>query len=167
MQKEAGYWIEKLELEEHPEGGFFRRTYRSSERVAAACLPERFGGPRIFSSAIYYLLPGDRVSAFHRIKSDEMWHFYTGAPLVIYALDESGTLSTTLLGRNFERGETFQALVRAGLWFGAAVSDPESFSLIGCTVAPGFEFEDFELARRDDLLTLYPEHCPLIQRLTR
>ena len=166
MHSEARYWIEKLRLEEHPEGGFFRRTYQSSESTSAECLPDRFGGRRAFSSAIYYLLPGDRVSAFHRIKSDELWHFYAGAPLVISVLDTTGRLSTLRLGRDPDRGESFQAVAPAGHWFGAAVTDPASYCLVGCTVSPGFEYEDFELARRDNLLARFPQHRGLIEQLT-
>ncbi|MCE5241568.1 MAG: cupin domain-containing protein [Desulfobacteraceae bacterium] len=167
MERDAHYWVERLGLEEHPEGGFYRRTYQADEAIPGECLPERFGGARLLSTAIYYLLPGGGFSAFHRIKSDEMWHFYAGVPLDLHMLDDGGVHSTVRLGRDFDRGEVFQAVVKAGVWFGAVVCDPESYSLVGCTVAPGFAFEDFELACREDLLARFPEHREIVERLTR
>jgi uncharacterized protein len=165
MVKEAAYWIETLRLEEHPEGGYYRRTYRAREEICREHLPERFSGPRAISSAIYYLLPGGCVSAFHRLKSDEMWHFYTGSALIVYVLDGDGRLVEKRLGADPERGEAFQHLIEAGNWFGAVVTDPASYSLVGCTVAPGFDFEDFEMADPSELMERYPEHRALIARL--
>lgn len=167
MMKEAAYWIETLRLAEHPEGGYFRRTYRAKEEILQEHLPARYSGPRVFSSAIYYLLPGDRVSAFHRLRSDEMWHFYAGSPLIIYVIEPDGRLVEKRLGNNPGRGESFQHLMEAGNWFGAAVTDPASYALVGCTVAPGFEYEDFEMARLEELTALFPEHRSLLMRLTQ
>lgn len=167
MKKEAAYWIETLRLEAHPEGGYFRRTYRAREEILQEHLPARFSGPRAFSSAIYYLLPGDRVSAFHRLRSDEMWHFYAGSPLIIYVIKPDGRLMEKKLGSNPGRGESFQHLMEAGTWFGASVTDPASYALVGCTVAPGFEYEDFEMARPEELMALFPEHRSLLMRLTQ
>lgn len=166
MNREAAYWIESLQLTRHPEGGYFRRTYQARERIEKEHLPERFGGPRLFSTAIYYLLPGHEVSRFHRLKADEIWHFYTGSALTIYVLDPSGALLRRRLGARHERGEVFQAPVHGGCWFGAVVDDPASYSLLGCTVSPGFEYEDFELGDRQALLASYPEHRWIIERLT-
>ena len=165
MVKGAEYWIETLRLAEHPEGGFYRRTYVSGEEVRPERLPERFSGPRPFSSAIYYLLPGDRTSAFHRIKSDELWHFYAGSPLTICIIDKEGELREKRLGNDPGKGEAFQHCIEAGNWFGAVVNDRGSYSLVGCTVAPGFDFEDFELADPDRLAELYPQHRTLIELL--
>lgn len=167
MEDSAQDWIRRLQLKQHPEGGYFLQTYESGERIEAGHLPGRFGGSRAFSSAIYYLLAGDDFSAFHRIKSDEIWHFYAGACLALYVLDFDGTLSVRKLGRNFEEGERFQTVVPAGCWFAARPLDPKSYSLVGCTVAPAFAFEDFHLARRDDLTRRYPQHEDLIASLTR
>jgi len=167
MVKEAVHWIETLRLAEHPEGGYYRRTYRAREEILREHLPKRFSGPRAFSSAIYYLLPGNRVSAFHRLKSDEMWHFYAGSPLIVYILDSGGRMVEKRLGNDPERGEAFQQLIEAGKWFGAAVSDPASYSLVGCTVAPGFDFEDFEMADPVELMETHPEHRDLVARLTQ
>lgn len=164
---DAKYWIQRLNLKKHPEGGYFKETYRSAERVLAAHLPPRFGGDRCFSTSIYFLLESDDFSAFHRIKSDEVWHFYHGSSLILYRIDAEGMLFKTKLGNNLENGELFQVHIKAGNWFGARVSKPDSFALVGCTVAPGFEFSDFELGSSRDLIKLYPRHREIIEFLTR
>jgi uncharacterized protein len=166
MPKDAQYWIEKLALTPHPEGGYFRQTYRSDLTIAKAALPN-FPGPRSTSTAIYFLLDGENFSAFHRIRSDELWHFYAGTTLNIHVIDPNGNYSQILLGQNHDHGENFQALVKAGCWFASRVQDPKSFALVGCTVAPGFDFEDFELAKRLDLSQRFPQHKSLIEKLTR
>jgi hypothetical protein len=166
MIRDANYWIEKLGLLPHPEGGYWAQTYRSNERIAGGCLPDRFDGTRIFSSGIYYLLKGSQVSALHRVKSDELWHYYAGSPLTLYAIDEAGTLTETKLGSDFERGESFQVLMKADCWFGAKIDEPASYALVGCTVAPGFENEDFEMGDRSALLGQFPQHRSIIERLT-
>jgi uncharacterized protein len=166
----AAYWIEKLGLLAHPEGGYFRETYRAEEQIAH--LPDRFSpktlasAQRSFSTAIYFLLESDQFSAFHRIKSDEVWHFYTGSALTVYAIDPAGQLSEFRLGNQPDQAETWQAVVPAGWWFGSKVNAPDTFALVGCTVAPGFDFADFELAERSQLLHLYPQHRTLIEQLT-
>jgi predicted cupin superfamily sugar epimerase len=167
MTPTAADWIASLKLAPHPEGGFYRETYRARETIAGEHLPARFGGPRACSTAIYFLLPGDQVSVLHRIKSDEVWHFYAGSPLTLTLIDPEGRLEETRLGPDPLRGERFQALVPAGCWYGAAVDDRAGYALVGGTVAPGFEFADFELAERAALLTRYPEHRAAILRLTR
>jgi predicted cupin superfamily sugar epimerase len=164
---DADQWIYGLKLSRHPEGGYFRETYRSEEAVAKDALPARFGGDRAFSTAIYFLLVGDDFSALHRIKQDEVWHFYDGSPLTVHVLDPEGGYSTLKLGRDLRKGETPQGVVKAGCYFGATVDDPQSFALAGCTVAPGFDFADFEMPVRDELCRLYPQHRALIERLTR
>lgn len=163
----AEYWIEKLGLEKHPEGGWFKEVYRSKEKIKTEHLPERFGGERHHSTSIYFLLTGDTFSAFHRIKSDELWHFYDGVPVTIHMINESGEYSQVTLGRDIEKGEALQYAVPHSVWFGAEVNDKDSYSLVGCTVAPGFHFDDFELAKRDELAGKYPEHKGIIARLTR
>lgn len=166
MSRDATYWIESLQLARHPEGGYFKRTYEAREGIDKEHLPERFRGHRLFSTAIYYLLPGHEVSCFHRLKADEIWHFYTGSALTLYVIDHSGALLQRKLGTDHERGEVFQAPVHGGCWFGAVVDDPASYSLVGCTVSPGFDYEDFELGDRKSLLASYPEHRWIIERLT-
>jgi predicted cupin superfamily sugar epimerase len=168
MNEEAKYWIEKLELKSHPEGGFYRETYRSDESIGAEALPARFcGGGRAFSTAIYFLLAEGDFSAFHRLRSDEMWHFYAGGPLTIHVLDERGKYFRHTLGRDGEKGEIFQCVVTKGNWFGATLESPDSFALVGCTVAPGFDFRDFEMGDRSELVRLYPQHRSLIEKVTR
>lgn len=175
MMKDAVYWIEKLALKKHPEGGHFRQTYRSREIIAPGVLPGRFKGGRPISTAIYYLLSGNEFSAFHCLKSDELWHFYTGTGLTIHVIDLNGTYSRIKLGNDFGHGEVFQAVVEAGCWFGAAVNsddacsysdDTRLYSLVGCTVAPGFDFSDFRIGDRKELIELYPEHRTIIEKLT-
>lgn len=158
--------IRRLDLKPHPEGGFFSETYRSAERVLrdqdAACSAET----RSASTAIYYLLCDGAHSAWHRIKSDEVWHFYDGEPLLVHVLDEAGGLVTHKLGNALTHTDAvFQAVVPAGLWFAAECADPATFALLGCTVAPGFEFSEFELADADALKARHPQHIALIERL--
>ncbi len=165
--KEAKYWIEKLQLEAHPEGGYFRQTYRSEVSIAREALPAGFAGARAASTAIYFLLEEENFSAFHRLRSDEVWHFYAGDPLVVHVIEPEGNYSSILLGCDLEAGQVLQGVVRAGCWFASHVADWNSFSVVGCTVAPGFEFDDFELGKRAELVATYPQHRELIQRLTR
>ena len=167
MLKDAQHWIEKLNLTPHPEGGYFRQTYRSNLIIKKEDLPPNFTGPRSASTAIYFLLDGENFSAFHRIRSDELWHFYAGDSLEIHVIDPDGTYSRLLLGNNPDAGQSFQAVVKAGCWFASRVQNPKSFALVGCTVAPGFDFEDFELAKRAELIRLFPQHKSLIEILTR
>ncbi len=164
---EAERWIELLRLEKHPEGGYFRQTYRSEETIDKEHLPKRFNGSRSFSTAIYFLLKGDDFSAFHRIKQDELFHFYDGSSLTIHVIDNSGNYCEIKLGRNMKTGEVPQATVKAGWIFGAYVDDSNSYSLVGTTVAPGFDFEDFELLSRAQLIELFPQHKKIIEKLTR
>lgn len=158
--------IDQLALAPHPEGGYFKETYRSGGYIAGNAEGPLPGG-RSYSTGIYFLLgPGD-FSAFHRIRSDELWHFYEGGPLHIFVIDEAGTLSLITLGRDIAGGQTYQAVVKAGHWFASAPAQPGQFSLVGCTVAPGFDFRDFEMADRAGLIASYPQHDELITRLTR
>jgi predicted cupin superfamily sugar epimerase len=163
----AKQWIEALGLRPHPEGGYFRETYRSAELVARANLPERFTGDRHFATAIYFLLEEQDFSAFHRLKSDEMWHFYDGHALAVHVIDPDGTYSTIKVGKAVERGEYPQAVVPAGHFFAATVDDPAGYCLVGCTVAPGFDFADFEMPGRQRLIGMYPQHHRVIEKLTR
>ena len=163
----ARTWIEALGLQPHPEGGYFAETHRSSESFAAPHLPARFGGPRAHSTAIYYLLEAGQFSAFHRIKSDEVWHFYDGGPLDLFDLQPDGKLLVHRLGRDPARGQRPQAMVPAGRWFAARPATGTEFALVGCTVAPGFDFADFEMARADRLVTDYPAHAALLRSLCR
>ncbi|MEI6970833.1 MAG: cupin domain-containing protein [bacterium] len=166
MNKQASIWIRNLGLKAHPEGGYYRETYRASGSIRANGLPARFAGPRSFATAIYFLLEGRQRSVLHRIRSDEVWHFYCGAVVVVHMISPDGTHSKIRLGRRPCRGEVLQAVVPAGCWFGAGLAGRRSYALVGCTVSPGFDFRDFELGRRSELLRKYPRHRALIEELT-
>ncbi len=160
-------WIKWLNLQLHPEGGWYRETYRSAERVPAEALPDRFASSRCLGTAIYYLLEGGQRSKLHRIKSDEIWHFYDGDALTIHMFSDTDGYRQTVLGRRPHAGECLQAVVPAGCWFGAEPGGGSGFSLVGCTVAPGFEFADFEFADRASLIRCYPALRDVIMRLTQ
>ena len=159
--------INKLGLQAHPEGGYFKETYRSEGLIKANTLDSDFDGDRNFSTGIYYLLTSNGFSAFHRINQDEMWHFYDGSPLIIHMITEDGHYSKVEVGNDIVNGQQLQYVVPAGVWFGAKVKEAESYSLVGCTVAPGFDFKDFELADRKNLQAAYPQHWEIITALTR
>lgn len=161
----AEYWINALHLLPHPEGGFYKETYRSAEKTEHSNLPNRYNGDRNFSTAIYFLLRSQDRSVFHRIQSDELWHFYAGTTLLIYVF-EDGTLKVYRLGTDVHQGDSLQVLVPAGCWFGAILENPDSYALCGCTVAPGFDFADFEMASQESLLTEFPKHKEIIFQLT-
>jgi predicted cupin superfamily sugar epimerase len=163
----GNYFIEHLQLQPHPEGGFFKETYRSDGLISAACLPDGFNGDRHYSTAIYFLLQKNDFSAFHRIRSDECWHFYEGGSLLIHIIDRLGHYSCIRLGRKIHEGETFQHVVPAGCWFASEPAPQSEFTLVGCTVAPGFEFSDFEMADAMKLEKEYPQHKSIIRRLCR
>jgi uncharacterized protein len=167
LQKDGQYWIDHLGLSPHPEGGHYRSTYKSDLTIVRSALPSAFQGDRSASTAIYFLLDGGNFSAFHRIASDEVWHFYAGSVLIIYVIDPEGNVSELLLGDRPDAGEAFQAMVKAGCWFASRVRDAAGFALVGCTVAPGFDFADFELGTRSQLIQVYPQHQKLIEGLTR
>ncbi len=162
----ADYWIKQLNLVQHPEGGYYRETYRSDDIIKP---PARFNGPRSASTAIYYLLDDTSISAFHKISSDEIWHFYDGDALTIYVINPQGQLTSYNLGHPLHHKDTaqLQICIKANQWFAAKVKSPGQFTLIGCTVAPGFDFTDFELADRKRLLTQYPQHQDIITQLTK
>lgn len=166
---QASDFITAYHMLPHPEGGYYAETYRAGERIARSGLPSRFGGDRPFSTAIYFLLENHHRSALHRIQSDEVWHFYAGGPLNVYMIDPAtGKLSVIRLGNRPDRGEVFQAVVPAGCWFGSKpIGEPDApaFSLVGCTVAPGFDFADFELADPEAMLAQYPQHRAVIELL--
>ena len=159
--------IQKYNLEPHPEGGWYKQTYKSNEQIPGNALPERFGANRTFSTAIYFLLEKGNFSAFHRIKSDECWHFYAGDPLVIYVIDHNEELKIISLGNDLEKGQAFQYVVPANCWFASRPAPGSEYCFVGCTVAPGFEFEDFELANAAELSAIYPEHKKIIEQLCR
>lgn len=158
--------VTRLKLAPHPEGGFYRETYRAPESISKNALPARFTGDRSHATAIYYLLAAGDRSKLHRIHADEIWHFYDGDPLLIVAIAPDGVLSVTTLGRDFAHGQVPQYVVPAGHWFGALPAPGSTYALTGCTVAPGFDFADFELAEPDALLAAFPQHRDWIEKLT-
>jgi predicted cupin superfamily sugar epimerase len=160
MNDEARALVATLGLEPHPEGGFFRETFRAPLIVAA---PQ---GARAASTAIYFLLPAGSFSALHRVRSDEVWHHYDGDPVEIYTLHNDGSHQLARLGRDLSRGERPQVVVPAGVWQ-AAVPVGSAFALCGCTVAPGFDFADFEMPVRAQLIATFPEVRELVEQLTR
>lgn len=153
-------------MQPHPEGGFYRESYRSAGLISSLCLPE-FNGDRHYSTAIYFLLQKGDYSAFHKIKSDECWHFYEGGTLLIHVIDKEGDYSCIQLGRKIDKGELLQFVVPANHWFASEPAPGTEFSLAGCTVAPGFDFADFEMADAEKLLKKYPQSHSLIERLCR
>jgi len=159
--------IATLELQPHPEGGWYRETYRAAESIVPEALPARYGGPRSHATVIYFLLDSASFSALHRLKSDEQWHFYRGSALTIHVIEPDGRYAPIRLGPNPVGGESFQAVVPHGCWFGATVDTPGTHALVGCSVAPGFDFADFEMATRAKLCLDFPQHANLITRLTR
>ncbi len=160
----AKYYIEELELLKHPEGGWFKEVYRSDEIISANEIHERFASERNISTSIYFLLEKNEFSAFHKIKSDELWHFHAGSSLNLFMISPGGQLTIKKLGLDIENDESPQIVVPYGYYF-AAKSNGE-FTLSGCTVAPGFEFEDFDMPSRDNLTNLFPAHAELIKLLT-
>ena len=165
--REAEAWIRSLGLERHPEGGWFREIYRASGSIPREALPEGFSGARALSTAIYFLLSGDEFSALHRLRQDEIWHHYAGSSLTLHLLNDAGEYSTRRVGKGASANEAPLVVVEAGTLFGATVSEPNAFALVGCTVAPGFDFEDFEMPAREELLRRYPRHEAIVRRLTR
>ncbi len=164
MNEKARQYIDKLELKKHPEGGYYREIYRSAEMFYVDVPQKR--DKRNFSTSIYFLLEGKQVSKFHRLKSDELWHFYDGTSVVIHIIDADGKSTQIRLGRKLEDGEVFQAVIKSGNWFAAEGIDKKSFALVGCTVSPGFDFSDFEFANREELIRIYPDLKELIQKFT-
>lgn len=159
--------IKGLELLPHPEGGYFKETYRSQLIIPKDILPVDFDGDRNTCTAIYFLLTSDNFSAFHKIKQDEMWHFYSGSPINLHIINGQGHYQKIMIGSNLERGELPQFVVKGGDWFASEVAEPDSHALAGCTVSPGFDFADFEMADRIELSQKFPDHQQIINRLTR
>jgi len=151
--------IKRFQLLPHPEGGYFKETYRCKADLVTD------HGPRNISTAIYFLLEEKNKSNFHRIKSDELWFFHQGNAVEIYILSENG-LQTVVLGNDITNNEVPQATIPANTWFAAKVKDEKGYTFVSCTVAPGFDFRDFEMAEREILVQKYPSHQALIHSFT-
>jgi predicted cupin superfamily sugar epimerase len=159
--------ITLLKLRPHPkEGGFFSETYRAGETIPPGVLPSRYVGPRAFGTGIYYLLTPAVFSAMHRLQSDEIFHFYLGDPVEMLQLSPDGTGKTVVLGSNLLAGMQPQVIVPRGIWQGSRLVAGGKFALLGCTVAPGFEFVDYEHGRRNDLIGSHPQFREKIAALT-
>ena len=167
MTREAADWISALKLEKHVEGGWFREIYRSPGIIQDGILLPDFQGARNYSTSIYFLLQGDEFSSFHRVRQDEIWHYYEGtASVKIVILSHEG-FQTIRLGRKFNENEVFQAVIPGNSWFAAFLTDSMGYALVGCTVSPGFDFRDFELGDREVLSKEFPHSVEIIDRLTR
>lgn len=158
--------IKNLALKPHPEGGYFKETYRSKGEIKEDSLHADYKGKRNYSTCIYFLLTSDTFSAFHKIKQDEIWHFYDGSPIQLHTISETGKHTENTIGTDLNKGETPQLIVPGNHWFAAKVINKNDYALVGCTVSPGFDFTDFELPSRKELLSKFPQHKELITELT-
>lgn len=163
MQSRKKELIKKLKLEPHPEGGYFAEVYRSDGVINNET--GDFPDGRNFSTSIYYLLGSDDISKLHRIKSDELWHHYEGSSITIHIISSGGKYEKRRLGKDLEDDQLPQQTVPAGSWFGITVDDTDSYVLCSCTVAPGFDFQDFEMAEKQAMLDAYPQHQMIINSL--
>lgn len=161
----AEFYIHHFALLPHPEGGYYKETYRSQGKFNM--VSNEFPSGRNYSTAIYYLLESGDFSGFHKIRSDECWHYYAGDSLLIHMIDTNGKYECISLGKELENGEVFQFVVPANSWFASEPAKGSSFVLVGCTVSPGFEYMDFEMAKKNELLNQFPEQAEIISRLTR
>ena len=166
MEKTIAYWIRSLNLTAHPEGGYFKETYHSPDLINKHGLPDRYLADRACVKAIYFLLPGDQTSSFHRLQCNEIWCYHLGDALTLYVIQRDGTLQQIKLGTHIDNGEQPQVVIPHSVWFGAKVNKKNSYALVSCITAPGFDFEDFELAERQSLLQEYPQHKKIIEMLT-
>ncbi|MCF8464009.1 MAG: cupin domain-containing protein [Flavobacteriales bacterium] len=166
IPEKAKFYITQLQMLKHPEGGWYKETYRASGVISAKEL-KGIDGDRNYSTGIYFLLTADNFSAFHRIASDEMWHFYDGDGLTIHEIQPNGSYVIHQLGLDIEGVEEPQLVVKGKSWFASEVTDGGSWCLVGCTVAPGFDFRDFEMAQPSQLVQEYPNLEDVIERLSR
>lgn len=165
MNQQAEQIIRQYQLEKHPEGGYFREMYRSSGTINADCVPG-LQAERNMATSIYFLLHDDAVSAFHRLRSDEIWYHHAGDPVVVHMFTPEGEYGQHVLDKPMGGQGEPQLIIPAGTIFGAEIINPGGYCLMGCMVAPGFHFDDFELMERETLLKNHPEHHGLIEKLT-
>jgi len=159
--------IDKFKLEPHIEGGWFKRSFQSEQQLSKDSLINCFTGTRYVTTSIYYLLPKGEISAFHQLLQYETWHYYAGDPIIIHWFDENGNHQSIVLGNDYEKGQIPQLTIQPNTFFAAELAPESEFAFVGCSVAPGFDFDDFSLAEKDELLSLYPEHADIIARLTK
>jgi hypothetical protein len=166
MLKSPESYLRAFQMQSHPEGGYFKETWRSEGEIGGEALPPIYGGPRSYGTSILYMLIGKDVSKVHRLRSDEVWYFHTGSPLRLHILLPDGEYQSILLGLDPDQGHHFQAVVPAGSWFGAEVAERGSYSLVGCAMAPGFDFKDWELGDCTQLARQYPMHREWLMQLS-
>lgn len=159
MKNSAQYFIEHLKLAEHPEGGYYISSFRASDDIAVRDVQ------RPIYTSIYFLLRSQDISHLHRLQSDELWYYHAGSPLTVHMIFPDGTYEAKKLGLNLEAGEVPQIAVPKHTIFGSSVEESDTFSLVGCMVAPGFDFEDFELFTQEELLADYPQHEEVIRKM--
>jgi predicted cupin superfamily sugar epimerase len=157
--KDAKYWVNELKLLKHPEGGYYKEVYRSNKSF----IPNEIGENRNYITSIYFLIEEGNVSHFHSIKQDELWYYHAGDPLSVYIITSNGALECIKIGPNPEKGEVLQAIVPANCIFGSKSSG--KYSLVSCVVAPGFDFADFKLYNKNELLKSYYKHKEIIDEL--
>jgi predicted cupin superfamily sugar epimerase len=157
----ASYWIEHLKLQRHPEGGYYKEVFRSQQQV----LRPDDNKTKQACTSIYYLLEGKDFSGFHRLASDEIWYFHKGSPLIIHAINENGLHSAFELSDNISGN--LSIVITAGIWFAAEIPSGDGFTLTSCAVAPGFDFSEFEMAKKEELIKIYPQHKDLLNKLCR
>ncbi|WP_449538704.1 cupin domain-containing protein [Ferdinandcohnia sp. Marseille-Q9671] len=158
----AQYYISKLGLKPHPEGGFYKNTYASDVTIE---VEQNRAKTRNLFTSIYFLLRFEDISHFHRLQSDELWYYHGGSSLTVHIIDENGEYTEAKLGLNLDQGEVPQVLVPKHSIFGSSVKEEDTFSLVGCMVSPGFDFEDFKLFTQDELLKEYPQYDAIIRKL--
>lgn len=153
-------WIQQLSLLPHPEGGYYREVFRGNDVISSG--DNRYSGPRNNITSIYFLLGSEDRSVFHRLKSDEIWYYHAGCSATLHLLDADGNYRKEIIGPEGQ----LQVIITRDQWFGATVNTPDSYILVSCAVAPGFDFSDFEMASREELLASYSQHEEIIKRLT-
>jgi predicted cupin superfamily sugar epimerase len=154
--------LEPLDME----GGYFCQTYRSTEEIPVSALPDRYKRPKLFGTAIYYLLTPEVKSAMHRLPTDEIFHFYLGDPVTQLQLHPDGSSDVITLGSEIDKGQQPQVIVPRFTWQGSILIEGGRFALLGTTMAPGFDYDEYEAGDREELIRKYPNHRDLIIRLT-
>jgi hypothetical protein len=158
--------ITTLNLQPHPEGGYYKETYRSKGFIDSNSLDDNYVGKRNYSTCIYFLLTSENFSAFHKINQDEIWHFHEGSTIELHTISEDDIHQKHLIGNDILNNEEPQLIVPGNHWFAAKIKEPNSYALVSCTVSPGFDFKDFILPSRKELTTLFPQHKTLIENFT-
>lgn len=163
----ADYYISRLQMTAHPEGGHYKEVYRSPEHITDAEVSFTYQETRPLATSIYFLLRSGEVSHFHRLVQDELWYYHAGSPLTVSVIHPDGSYQEHHIGPNLDAGQSLQAIIPGGSIFGSWAHQPDTFSLVGCMVTPGFDFRDFELFTTSQLLAQYPAHESIIRKLTK